>query len=83
LVVFLGRADGSFKPVILEKIDDHSFPAYIFIREVKPGVIHVFDSNSVIATKHSGIGLDFCEKSESVYYWGDSSGKFKNIGVSD
>jgi len=81
--VFFGQADGSFKPAILTKIDDHSFPAYVFVEKIKPGLLKEFDSDKKVNLQHVGIGLAFCEKSETVYYWDESSNKFLNVGISD
>jgi len=82
-VVFLGQTDGSFKSIILEKIDDHSFPAYVTLKKINPGHLENFDSGKRTSLKNAGIGLEFCEQSETVYYWDELKNGFKKISTQD
>lgn len=83
LVVFLTQVDGSFQPVILDELDDHSLPASIYVEEAKPGPLAGADPDAPVVLRHPGIGVVYCGQFETVYYWDEESNDFRDADISN
>jgi hypothetical protein len=83
LVVFMGYGKGDFYSIILEQIEDHSYPAIVVIKLQPPGIIRNIDSDRSIELKHQSILEYFCGKSSSVYYWDKNENNFIEVYTSE
>jgi len=84
LVVFVGRPDGSYKPIVLDRHGDRSAGLVdITIALRLPGVVKEIRSGRKITLTLPGIERLWCERSGTVFFWSKKAGRFESLWTGD
>ena len=85
LVVFLGRADGSYKSIVLDRHGDKESTGLvdIIITSRAPGVLEEVRSGRKMTLTLHAIERVWCERSGTVFFWNRNRGRFESIWTGD
>jgi hypothetical protein len=93
LVVFLGRRDGSYKAVVLDRhktvvLDRHGDrPSTgllgITIRLQAPGVVEEVPSGRHISLTLPAVQRVWCERSSTIFFWSNKARRFQSVWTGD
>jgi len=85
LVAFLGRPDGSYKPVVLDRHGDTESTGLLDIAITlrAPGVVKEVRSGRQITLTLPAIERVWCERSSTVFFWNRKAARFESVWTGD
>ena len=83
LVVFLRKGKGDFQPIVLQRLEEHSHPAYVYISVHPPGIVRDVHSGQDVKLNLPSIQETFCGKSAQIFYWVHQVKKFNTVYISE
>jgi hypothetical protein len=85
LVVFLGRRDGSYKPIVLDRHGNQPSTGLVDINiAARPtGVVAEAPSGRQISLTLPAVERVWCERSSTIFFWNDKARRFESVWTAD